>query len=73
MSTELLKKRLQFGEERYEKIEFCEKVAESYKKLFDSKWSCINAELSIKEIHSHILKEIEKVDVAGMPILPLWI
>ena len=59
-------KRGNYGEERYEKIDFQKKVQEAYYKIKESNWKVLNAKLpvnelqqSIQNIADEILKDVE--------------
>ncbi|XP_064620680.1 thymidylate kinase-like [Lineus longissimus] len=75
LKAEDLQERKNFGEERYEKAEFQQKVAENYKILREPDWQVLDAGRSIEEIHSEILKLAENVirNVDGKEIGKLWV
>ncbi|CAJ0910920.1 16845_t:CDS:2, partial [Entrophospora sp. SA101] len=57
MPSEELLKRKGFGDERYEKLEFQQKVKDNFLKLEDPRfWKILDANKSISEIHNQIMK-----------------
>ena len=79
MPVEDAAKRGQFGEERYEKIDFQVKVREQFMilKAGDADrlpWLTIDARKSIEEIHGEIRAISEKVviECGEKPVLKLW-
>jgi len=54
-------KRGEFGEERYEKKEFQEKVADKFEKLAENNWKIIDASKSREELHDEIYELAVKV------------
>ena len=76
------KQRGNFGEERYEKIDFQKQVREQFLKLKaeddakgDLNWHVVNAAQSIEEVHSQIKQIVDKAmeDVANKPSKKLWV
>jgi len=70
-----VKKRSQYGEERYEKEEFQKKVRESFNKhMIKSDWLVIDALKSMDEIESQVLSAVLETiqKVATQPIQTLW-
>jgi len=68
-----------FGEERYEKIDFQIKVREQFMALKDEDvgkipWFTLDASRSREEIHAEIVGIVQHVveSVAGRPVAPLW-
>lgn len=64
-----------YGDERYEKLEFQQKVAEHYKVLHDASWKIVDAcqpiedvEKQLQEIALACVKECQK----GKPLSSLW-
>ena len=67
--------RAQFGEERYEKVEFQNKVKEIFQKLKDSDyWQDVNGDATIPEVHEEVYKLVDKamVDAEAKPLSKLW-
>ena len=71
-----------FGEERYEKIDFQKKVREQFLKLKaedDAKgelcWHVVDAAQSIEDVHNQIKQIVEKTvdEVANKPLNKLWV
>ena len=79
-NPDTIKSRANYGEERYEKVEFQKKVAEAYGKfkaqfLHDEHWVTVSADgRSIEDIHTEILErfihyrneDINRFDLAQM-------
>eukprot|EP01023_Acetabularia_acetabulum_P009670 TRINITY_DN1436_c0_g1_i2.p2 TRINITY_DN1436_c0_g1~~TRINITY_DN1436_c0_g1_i2.p2 ORF type:complete len:335 (+),score=47.09 TRINITY_DN1436_c0_g1_i2:77-1081(+) len=64
-----------FGEERYENNEFQKKVLDCFMDLKDENWLIINAQNSVEQIHSQIVKEASQmVQVCnqGKSLTLLW-
>jgi dTMP kinase len=70
-----------FGEERYEKIDFQKKVREQFMLLKSEDeaagaldWHVIDARQSIEDIHAQIVAIVDRVmaSTAGKPIARLW-
>jgi dTMP kinase len=70
-----------FGEERYERIDFQKKVREQFMLLKGEDeaagaldWHVIDARQSIEDIHAQIVAIVDKVmaSTAGKPIARLW-
>ncbi|KAI9136258.1 thymidylate kinase-domain-containing protein [Paraphysoderma sedebokerense] len=63
-----------FGEERYEKLEFQEKVRNVFMDLKEDGWMVIDARKSIDDIHRTIIDRTNQTinDVALRPIGVLW-
>ena len=79
-NADTIKSRANYGEERYEKVEFQKKVAEAYGKfkaqaLHDEHWVTVSADgRDIDDIHSEILErfiryrdeEVSRFDISKM-------
>ncbi|EEB15345.1 thymidylate kinase, putative [Pediculus humanus corporis] len=57
----VLKKRIGFGEERYENNDFQQSVFDNYIKMKDDTWHLIDASKNINEIHEDILKQTQRI------------
>lgn len=70
---ELARQRAEYGGERYEKLEFQEKVAKVYEKLFKDLENSteIDASLTQEEIFSIILQEVASINTSN-PLGTLW-
>ncbi|KAM7277687.1 hypothetical protein ACFE04_004821 [Oxalis oulophora] len=64
-----------YGDERYEKLEFQKKVAQTYKLLRDSSWQIVDAWQSMENIEQQLKKLVMEQIVAcqkGKPLSKLW-
>ncbi|XP_028793073.1 thymidylate kinase isoform X1 [Neltuma alba] len=75
ISPEKAAERGGYGGERYEKLEFQRKVAESYKALHDASWKIVDACQSIedveKQLHGIVLESVMECR-KGKPLSHLW-
>ncbi|ESP00866.1 hypothetical protein LOTGIDRAFT_140318 [Lottia gigantea] len=74
LTSEAAAKRGGFGEERYEKEVFQEKVAKNFQDLKDKHWQVIDADRSIEDLHEEIYHLTQKVinQAKYKPIEKLW-
>lgn len=63
-----------FGKERYEKVEFQEKVADIYKQLRSDDWKVVDATKDVNEIHADIRNTVLDLEelFAKTPLKGLW-
>lgn len=63
-----------FGKERYEKVEFQEKVADIYKQLRSDDWKVVDATKDVNEIHVDIRNTVLDLEelFAKTPLKGLW-
>eukprot|EP00600_Ochromonadales_sp_CCMP1393_P003982 CAMPEP_0174993556 /NCGR_PEP_ID=MMETSP0004_2-20121128/23139_1 /TAXON_ID=420556 /ORGANISM="Ochromonas sp., Strain CCMP1393" /LENGTH=231 /DNA_ID=CAMNT_0016247681 /DNA_START=71 /DNA_END=766 /DNA_ORIENTATION=+ len=82
MPIEDAAKRGNFGEERYEKIDFQKSVRDQFLKLKEEDtssgivpWKVLNADQSIEDLHREIIGVVNAVmvDVANKPVKKLWV
>ena len=73
VSPEDAMRRGQYGEERYEKLEFQSKVAFEFDKLFAELNYCIriDAGKDIEEVAAEISEAVNKIDIS-QPLGTLW-
>lgn len=75
LSIEDAAKRGDYGNERYEKTEFQQKVKALYEdKLADSTWKIVDAAQKVDVVHSQLGELASKIveEVKNKPVLPLW-
>ncbi|KAL9963593.1 hypothetical protein ACROYT_G027116 [Oculina patagonica] len=74
ISTEDAQTRGSYGEERYEKVEFQERVAEIYKQLKNNDWKVVDAMKDINEIHKEIRNTVLEMEgrFTKTPLKGLW-
>ncbi|PFX33890.1 thymidylate kinase-like [Stylophora pistillata] len=74
ISTKDAQTRGSYGEERYEKIEFQERVAEVYKQLKTKDWKVLDAMKDKSEIHEEIRNTLLKLEekFSKAPLKRLW-
>lgn len=67
-------KRGNYGEERYEKVDFQLKVQESFHKIIGKTWMHIDASQAIDKIQNDIQAEADRVIEAAkeQPVQTLW-
>ncbi|XP_015113899.1 thymidylate kinase [Diachasma alloeum] len=63
-----------WANERFEKREFQQKVAENFLKLKEDTWKIIQANQKVEDVHNELLKEALKIikNVQGQPIKELY-
>lgn len=63
-----------FGDERYEKVEFQERVANIYKQLRSDDWKVVDAMKDVNEIHADIRNSVLELEgqFAKTPLKGLW-
>lgn len=63
-----------FGKERYEKVEFQEKVADIYKQLRSDDWKVVDATKDVNKIHADIRNTVLDLEelFAKTPLKGLW-
>lgn len=63
-----------FGDERYEKVEFQERVADIYKQLRSNDWKVVDATKDVNEIHADIRNTVLELEgqFAKTPLKGLW-
>lgn len=61
LSPEAGAKRNGFGEERYEKTQFQNKVLEQFMQIKDESWKIINADQNMEDLHQEIYKHIKSL------------
>lgn len=63
-----------FGDERYEKVEFQERVADIYKQLRSDDWKIVDAMKDVNEIHADIRNSVLELEgqFAKTPLKGLW-
>ncbi|XP_005099718.2 thymidylate kinase [Aplysia californica] len=75
VSGDCASQRSQFGEERYEKLDFQVKVKNVFKQLEDPDyWQVVNGDVSVDEVHSQVY-QIASETINGAsekPLLKLW-
>lgn len=66
--------RSNWGDERFENVEFQELVASNYEKLIDKTWYVINADDDKSLIHSQILEKVIDIikNIKHLPIGKLY-
>lgn len=69
LSPEAGAKRGGFGEERYEKIQFQNKVFEQFMQIKDENWKIINADQNEEDLHQEIYKHIKSLKKEELKIL----
>mmetsp|Transcript_15948 Transcript_15948/g.34451 ORF Transcript_15948/g.34451 Transcript_15948/m.34451 type:complete len:261 (+) Transcript_15948:253-1035(+) len=76
LSPEASAKRGGYGEERYEKAEFQQKVSTCFASLMDDRWISIEADQPIEDIHQQVVAAAERtlgrVQGQGLPVGKLW-
>lgn len=75
VSSEEAQKRGGFGMERYEKVEFQERVRKNYQKLMDERWKLIDTDSkTLDEVYTEVTELITKTidHHDNRPISPLW-
>ena len=74
LSPVAAEKRAVYGEERYEKVAFQQKVEEQFGKLRGEQWMTLDASRDIESLHREILQETLRVIEAShdLPIAKLW-
>lgn len=82
MTTSISMQRGNFGEERYEKIDFQKKVREQFMLLKSEDkesaavdWHVVNAAQSIDEVHNEIVGIVDRVlsSLGDKPVGKLWL
>ncbi|KAL2505325.1 P-loop containing nucleoside triphosphate hydrolase superfamily protein [Abeliophyllum distichum] len=76
ISPEKAAERGGYGEERYEQLEFQEKVSQSYKTLSESSWKIIDATLPIEDVEKQLRENVLDcltVCQKGKPLSELWL
>ena len=78
IDPEAAKARAEYGNERYEKLEFQKKLGAQFKEFAVDKsfWKAVEANRDMDVITSEIIAEVEKIDSelpAGAPIAKLWV
>lgn len=74
LSPTAAQKRAVYGEERYEKVAFQQKVEEQYEKLKGEQWRVMDASRDVESLHQEILQETLRVIEASadLPVNELW-
>ncbi|XP_014677638.1 PREDICTED: thymidylate kinase-like [Priapulus caudatus] len=54
LSAEAAAKRGSYGDERYEKVGLQGRVRETYRRLFDERWSVVDADTSVEGLHTRL-------------------
>ncbi|KAI4346363.1 hypothetical protein L6164_007264 [Bauhinia variegata] len=76
ISPEEAARRGEYGVERYEKLDFQKKVAESYKALRDNSWMVVDASQSIDHVENELRDKVLECVLdcqKGNPISHLWL
>ncbi|XP_053607085.1 thymidylate kinase [Plodia interpunctella] len=75
MPLEVVRQRKEYGNERYEELEFHKKVANMYLKLKDESWEVLDASRPIKAIQDDLLKRtLDTINgLEDRPIGKVWI
>ncbi|KAK6194530.1 hypothetical protein SNE40_000150 [Patella caerulea] len=61
LSSEALSRRGGFGDERYEKKDIQDKVAQNFQKLKDGDWEEIDADKSVEDLHRELYSRVKQV------------
>ena len=73
LSPEDAQKRGDYGNERYEKVEFQQKVLKNFMQLKDPSWVVIDAANEMEIIQNQIKKLFENLDVETTELGKLWL
>ncbi|XP_065177431.1 thymidylate kinase-like [Sycon ciliatum] len=74
LAVEAAARRGAYGEERYERTDFQQRVYDNYQQLKADDWKVLDADTSIDNLHSQILSLVENTisSCADKPIGKLW-
>ena len=66
--------RAEFGNERYESMDFQQVVERQFEALRTGEWHVLDASRDIESLHSEVMKTAKKVieNKGDSPIAPLW-
>ncbi|CAE7879134.1 DTYMK [Symbiodinium sp. KB8] len=74
LPSEVAAKRAEFGKERYEKVEFQEKVKKNFMKLKDDNWKIVDATRPLEAIADDLFEDASRMieEVDGKEVGRLW-